>query len=280
MSRLKVAIQGQRASFHDEATHKILGNNIDIAELDNFKAVFKALKNQQVDRAVVAIENSLYGSINEVYDLVLGNNVWICAETYIHVSLCLIGYPGSKIEDIKEIYSHPIALAECGTFFGEQMPDVTRHETHDTAGSVKFIQEIKDISKGAVASKKSAKLYGMSVLAEEIEDNKSNYTRFVVLGNEKVLSPMATKTSIVLTTSSDNKPGSLYKALGVLAENNINLTLLHSRPIIGRAWHYMFYVDLEVSSQSTKFQTACMALKEIGYNVRVLGSYRVGIRPE
>ncbi len=268
-----VAIQGQSASFHDIAAQQYLGHNIELVACDTFAQVFAALASKKADKAVVAIENSLFGSINEVYNLLLKRKFWISGEVFLRISQCLIGLPGSKISDITEVHSHPVALAQCEDYLDSKLAQAERFEHHDTAGSVADIKRWGDPAKAAIASAGAAKLHGMSVLARGIETNKQNYTRFVILDAKRTDDKNATKTSMVLTAQ--HKPGALYRALGVFADLNMNLTKLQSRPVIGRAWHYMFYLDV-VASEPNALSLALKQLKQQGCEVIILGSYKSG----
>lgn len=272
----KVAIQGGHASFHDRAARKYFGEDIETVCCDTFSDVFSSLSTQ-TPFAVVAIENSLYGSINEVYDLLLNTDTSIVGEIYQRVQQCIIGLPNAKIDKIREVHSHPVALAQCSAFLDTHLPFAERFEHTDTALSVRDIKKWGDETKAAIASKEAAALYDVPIIAKNIETNHQNYTRFVVLekGNTKRLDD-ADKTSLVLKTHSDTQPGALYQALGIFAERNLNLTLLHSRPIIGKAWHYMFYVDIVDGVYDGRIDDAIVELKKSGYDIRRLGSYASG----
>lgn len=273
----KVAIQGQSASFHDIAARRFFGDDIETVNFDlPFRNVFDALNSGEFDHAVVAIENSLYGSINEVYDLLLEYKTCIVGEVYLHISQCLVGFPGTALTDIKEVHSHPVALAQCEDFLDDVLSQAERFEHSDTAGSVADIKQWGDPSRAAIASRAAAELHGMNVLAEEIETNKQNYTRFVVLSREQQPAQAADKTSLVLTTPADTKPGALHRALGAFAERNLNLLMLQSRPIIGKAWHYMFYVDIAAASDNPAFKEALEQLQSQGCAIELLGSYKSG----
>lgn len=275
---MKVAIQGEEGSFHDLAAHKLLGSSIEIVSCGNFRETISSLLSGEVEYAVIAIENSLFGTINEVYDLLIKNNVSICGETYLKIKQCLIGLPGTNINEIKEVYSHPVALAQCEDFLESTLPGAKKFEEADTAGSVELIKSIGDKSKAAIAGTQAAELHGMEILAEEIETNKQNYTRFVILDKgHNNINEQANKTSLVLKTPGDVKPGSLFRALGVFAKNEVNLFALHSRPIIGKAWHYMFYLDIDSSPNIPHFDSIISELKNQGCDVKILGSYKNGM---
>lgn len=271
---MKISIQGQVASFHHIAAQSYF-NDPDILGCQSFEQTITALTNKITDFAIVAIENSLYGTINEVYDLILSKEVKICGEIYLRIEQNLISLPDASLNEIAEVYSHPVALAQCEDFLDKQLTNVSRFERHDTAGSVIDIKKWGDKSKAAIASESAAKLHGMKVLARSIETNKQNYTRFVVLCRKDNLTSNtnSNKTSIVLQAQADNKPGSLVNALNIFAKNNINITALHSRPVIGRAWHYMFYIDLEIIKSSKVYDQIFTKLGKLGYKAIVLGDY-------
>lgn len=275
----KIAIQGELASFHDEAARQFFGKNIAIVGCKTFHETFDAL--EAADFALVAIENSLFGSINEVYDLLLKHKYWISGEVYLRIEQCLIGLPGSEITKIKEVHSHPVALAQCEEFLENKLPDAERFEHHDTAASVADIKKWNDRTKAAIASAAAANLHGLSVLAHEIETHKQNYTRFVVISKDQQIDPKANKTSLILGIDDQlhgigDRPGALYHALGAFAKQNINLTKLQSRPLKGKAWHYIFYVDVDSGLNSQEMKTALAELKELDCNVTILGSYVSG----
>ena len=266
-----IAIQGDKASFHDIAATEYFGDSSRIFA-KTFEETVSAVKTGDADYALCAIENSLYGSINEVYDLIKKNKLYITGEVYLRIEQCLIGLPGTKINQITAVHSHPVALAQCGTYLDTTLPDAERSEYHDTAGSVEMIKDLGDPTQAAIAGAGAAELYGMEILAQSIETNKENYTRFVVLSRD---SPSArahnNKTSIVIRT--DHTPGSLYRALGVFANRSINLSKIQSRPIVGAAWNYMMYLDLEVGSHEDSFIEATKELGEQEVEIILLGSY-------
>lgn len=271
----KIAIQGEAVSFHDIVASKFF-NGSDRIYCDTFYEVFESLNKGEADYALVAIENSLYGSINEVYDLLKKNKVSIVGEAYLRIEQCLIGFPDTDLSEVTDVFSHPVALAQCEEFLDTYLPHVNRSEQPDTAGSVKFIKEQGNKAFVAIAGREAAKHYGMTILQESVETNKENYTRFVVLSknSDETLGGKASKTSLIVTTG--HKPGALYHALGAFADQDINLTKLQSRPIIGKAWHYMFYIDLEVSAEDEKFKKAIDQLNQQGCQITVLGSYKAG----
>lgn len=266
-----ISIQGEQASFHDIVANRFFGASARVY-CDTFEETFEALADGRADYALVAIENSLYGSINKVYDLLLKyRDFSIIGESYLRVEQCLIGYPGTQLADIEAVYSHPVALAQCEAFLDTQLPEASRHEASDTAGAVEFIAEQDNPRLAAIASAEAADVYGMEVLVKSIETNKENYTRFVAL-SKVPYGDDANKTSLVVRTS--HQPGALYAALGAFANRSINLSKLQSRPIIGKAWHYMFYVDVDAGI--SELSEAIEELKSQGCEVTLLGSYSRG----
>lgn len=273
----KVSIQGQVASFHDIAAKKFF-DNPNIVGCETFRETVRLLDIGETDYALVAIENSLYGTINEVYDLILRYKFHICGEVFLRIKQNLIGLKESKISDIVEVHSHPVALAQCEDFLDNVLPNAVRFEHHDTAGSVNDIVEWRDKSKSAIASSEAAEFYGLKILEESIETNKQNYTRFVVLSkNQDSYSANSNKTSLVIQTDQDNKSGSLAAVLNIFSDSSVNVTALHSRPIIGKAWHYMFYIDLELGKNDERYEAVLDELALIGCKVTILGNYKSGL---
>ncbi len=276
---MKVAIQGFPGSYHHQAAEHFFNHDIEIAPFENFRQVFEALETGVVDRAVVAIENSLYGSINDTYDLLMQHKPWIIGEVYLHVRLNLLAPMGARLEEITDIYSQAPALAEAKLYLRQNTPAATQHEYPDTALSARYISRQADKNKAAIASEMAAKLYGLEILADGIEDHRHNYTRFVVLSKAQTTIVEANKTSIVLPIS--HKPGALYAALGAFADNNINLSKIESRPIIDHeGWRYLFYMDLEAGLNDDPTKRALKSLKESSGTPIVLGSYIRDILPD
>lgn len=269
---MKVAIQGQKASYHHQAAKHFFGDDIDVVACDTFKEGFESVENNQADYAVIAIENSLYGSINPVYDLLLKKQLWVSGEINLRIQHCLIGIPGSKKNTIEEIYSQIMALAQCENYLDNNFPSAKHIEYHDTVASVELVKKSGDKTKAAIASADSAKLHNMEILDKEIEDNKQNYTRFLVLQNNKTIDSKANKTSLALITS--HEAGSLYRALGVFDKYSINMTKLQSRPIKKQAWRYMFYIDVSIGLNNNILNQALTELETQGCETIVLGSYK------
>ncbi len=271
-----VSIQGEVDSFHYLAAQHLFGSAVETLHRERFREVFEDVQAKRADCAVVAIENSLVGSINEVYDLLRKDGLRITGELYMRISHNLIALPGVELANIQSIYSHPMALMQCETFL-QGLPGVDVHERFDTAGSVAQIATTGDKTAAAIASRQAAQRHKMHLLATDIESDKHNYTRFIVLsplGSVSVSALSNTKTSIILTTN--HTPGALYSALGVFAKRGINLSKLQSRPIIGKGWHYYFYIDFEAGTQEARTQEALRELQDYAGEVTVLGSYVKG----
>lgn len=270
-----VSIQGKSYSFHDIARQKYFGdNNTNVLHCDTFKEVFKDVELGKANYGLVAIENSLFGSIADVYAQLMKKNTLIVGEVYLRINHCLIGLKDTKLSDVAEVHSQLPALAQCEDWLDEHLDFAERVEEHDTAASVEKVASLANNKIVAIASKESARHYGLEVLAEEIESHKQNYTRFIVIAKQKEKNSSAAKTSLILRTN--HKPGALYKALGVFANNNINLSKLESRPIIGKAWYYQFYIDIDSGSQEAKTQKALANLSKIGCEYFELGTYSKG----
>jgi prephenate dehydratase len=269
---MMIAIQGAEGSFHHIAAQHFYGDGHDYLYGESFAEVFAALKNRDADTAVVAIENSLFGSINEVYDLLVEHELPVVGEVVEHIHQNLIGFDGTNLPDIKRVYSHPVALAQCAEWLEKHLPHADVIEHHDTAAAVEYVKVRGKPTAVAIASHLAADIYGMSLLHESIQDEHDNFTRFLVLQRKvrKADVEDADKASLVLTTS--HKPGALYDALGVFKELNCNLTKLQSRPIRGEVWTYQFYIDVEAGPDL--IDEACAALKKQECTVQVLGTYK------
>ena len=268
----KIAIQGAEASYHDIAAGRLFPAITPRLFCESFSDIFEALGDDTTDYGLCAVENSLYGSINEVYDLLFTHKPYIVGEVYLRIKHCLIGLPGADVSRLAKVYSHPIALAQCTAYLDTTLRHAEREEYYDTAGSVCLIKESGNPAFAAIASEQAAELYGLPILARSIETNKQNFTRFIALSKAKATGDKLNKTSLILTT--DHQPGALYEALGAFARHSLNLTKLQSRPIIGKAWHFMFYIDVEENADAPRLHEALQELAAQGCKVTVLGSYQ------
>jgi prephenate dehydratase len=221
------------------------------------------------EAALIPIENSLAGSIHQNYDLLLQHKLHIVGEYLLRVRHCLIGFPGVKKGDIDRVISHPQALGQCAKYL--RGLGVKVEPAYDTAGSVKMLKASGDRSTAAIASHRAAEIYSMHILQEGIEDNPENYTRFLAIHGDPVVPTGEAKTSIVFTLK--NQPGALFKALSVFALRDIDLTKIESRPLQGKPWEYLFYIDFVGSVNESHVQKALDHLGEYAMMLRVLGSY-------
>lgn len=268
---MKVAIQGEPGSFSSEAATK-LTPGAEIVPCAVSAEVFASLSSGSVDAAVIPIENSLAGSVLEHFDLLLAHDVRVVAEMPLRIRHNLIGVPGSKTSEIQRAFSHPVALAQCRRFFAAH-PGMQAVAFYDTAGSVKHIMETGDTHAGAIASQAAAKHYGAQVLEAEIEDNPENYTRFFLVRRAADAAPDPQANKISVAFSVENRPGSLASVLNELSTLGTNLTKIESRPVHGKPWQYVFYVDCQISS-SEEGSRALDALRRHCGMVKELGRYR------
>lgn len=269
-----VAIQGVKGSFHHEAANRLVPQ-AEPLECVTFQDVFAAVVDETADYGVVAIENSLYGSINPVYNLLDRNQLWIAGETTLLVEQYLIGPAENTLEALNtrdaEVRTMFPAFAQCELWLQDHLPHTKRVEVYDTAVSVRQIMKKNDPMRVAIAGKYAADTYGGIIIAGPINDDPYNHTRFVLLTKEPQPATDATRTSIILVT--DHSEGSLYNALGAFAEQDINLSKLDSHPIPGDRRHYAFYIDMEIGLETPAAQAALENVRARGCTVKVLGSY-------
>ncbi|HXZ11450.1 MAG TPA: prephenate dehydratase [Candidatus Sulfotelmatobacter sp.] len=268
--RRRVAIQGERGSFSEEAAIRLLGEEIEIVPRATFEGMFSAVGERAADCALAPIENSLAGSVHRSFDLLEEHALSIVGEVIIPIAHNLIGAPGATLQQIRVVESHPVALAQCERFFIEH-PGLKRIATEDTAGSVRRVVEAGDASRAAIASRRAAELYGGAILQEHLEDSSENYTRFLLLSASCEPARAADKLSIVFQTA--HLPGALHRALEPFARRDINMLKIESRPVHGRPWEYRFYLDLEISASDPVAVAALEELRRHSVNLRILGSY-------
>jgi 3-deoxy-7-phosphoheptulonate synthase len=272
---VRVGFQGEHGAYSEKAL-SLYFSSMDAKSipLSSFRKVFDAVLQGEVRYGVVPMENSLAGSIHENYDLFLQYpDIKILGERRVRIRHTLIGRPGAGLKDIRKVYSHPQGLAQCARFLDEALPEAERVPYYDTAGSVGFIAGQSDNSLAAIASEEAAAVNGMSVLKEGIETNPSNYTRFFIIGNaDEPSEPDANTASLVFAVP--DKSGALFSCLKVLADRGINMKKLESRPILGKPWEYMFYLDVQLPGDPAVFSEAVESLKEVSEDLRVLGVFR------
>lgn len=272
----RVAFQGERGAFSEEAAIALLGERITLVPRPTFEQLFESIRDGAADYILAPIENSLAGSVHRSFDLLVDSDLSIIGEVIIPIAHYLIGASGAKFEDVAIVESHPVALAQCERFFRAH-PKLRRIATEDTAGSVRSVTAAGDHGRAAIASRRAARTYDGVILQEHLEDNRENYTRFLLLAPANGSPADANKLSLVFEL--DHKPGALLRALEPFARRGINLMKIESRPVHGKPWQYRFYLDLQASRSQPE---AATALEELGREVvglRILGSYVAAQRP-
>lgn len=271
---VKVCIQGYSGAFHEIAARLCFApRQVEIQPALTFEEVVDSLESAQVvDAGLMAIENTLAGSLMHNYKLLHRSRLHIVGETYLRIKQNLMALPGVRIEELREVHSHPIAIEQCRAFFRAH-PHIRLVEMEDTALAARNIRDTQSRHIGAIASTLASEIYSMDILAEGIETNKKNHTRFLVLSRTPVRREGADKVSLSFSVS--HQVGSLYKVLAVLAAYNINLTKVQSAPIIGKPWEYRFFVDF-ISAGTVGYDHAIEAIRPLAHDLRVLGVYPQG----
>ena len=274
--QIKIAIQGGFGAFHEiAATHYFNDHDIEIMPNNTFKDLMKSLHQRKADFGIMAIENSLAGSILPNYTLIKESHMHIVGEIYLRIRQNLVALKGQKIKDISEVFSHPMAILQCQLFF-DKYPGIKLIESIDTALSAKHIFDEKIIGRGAIASDLAAEKYGLEVLASGIETNKMNYTRFLILKEENGFSDKinsVNKASIHFALA--HKSGSLSKILSILSYYDINLSKIQSLPIMGKDWEYLFYIDV-IFEDYEWYKKSLEAIKPFTSDLGILGEYEKG----
>jgi prephenate dehydratase len=269
-----VAFQGELGAFSADASRKLLGNEIELAPCETFEQMFASVEEGRADYCLAPIENSLFGSVYQNYDLLLKHNLRITGEVNLRIVHNLIAPPETKLEEVRRVYSHPVALGQCLHFLAAH-PEMQQVAAYDTAGSVKMLMASREPRAAAIASATAAEVYGARVLVAEIEDDPQNFTRFLLLAREDAAAeppPEADKTSIVFAL--ENRTGSLYRAMAVFALRDIDLTKIESRPLVGRPWEYSFYLDFIGHTAEARVRNALAHLAEFAASIKVLGCYQ------
>ena len=275
---LRVAFQGELGAFSEAAAIQLLGDRIRTVPRATFDAAFKAVPEGAADALLVPVENSLAGSVVRVYDLLLESDLAIVAETILPIEHHLIGCPGATLQGLRSVASHPMALAQCERFFSSH-PGLKRVPAEDTAGSVREALARGDKSGAAIAGRRAAEHYLGVILAEDIQDNAENFTRFVLLIPEKEasawLSPEARKISLAMRLA--HRPGALLASLEPFAKHSINLLKIESRPIHGRPWEYQFFIDVEAADVA-RLDQGLAEVRSATSELRILGRYAAASR--
>jgi prephenate dehydratase len=273
MNKPTVAFQGEAGAYSELAVLEYFSQDITSIPCHAFEDVFVAVSQDDQRRGLIPIENSLAGSIHRNYDLMLHYDLHIVGEHYLRVSHCLLGLPGAKIEDIRCVRSHPQALSQCEANLKRLGVEMVAEA--DTAGSARMVRERNEPHTAALASRRAAEVNNLQILAENMEDNPANFTRFLILEKQpnQVADPQSGDYKTSLVFSLKNHPGSLFKALSVFALRDIDLTKIESRPIQGKPWEYLFYIDFAGHVSQMACGRALEHLQELAPFIRILGSY-------
>ena len=269
-----VAFQGESGAYSEEAVRQYFAD-AEVTPCRTFEGIFAAVEEGEADYGMLPIENSLAGSVIQAYELLMEHDLRVRAEAILRVRHNLMAAPGTTMEDLTRVKSHPQALAQCEHYLIRRGLEAIPH--FDTAGSARDLAENPEPGCGVIASALAAELYGLEILESDVEDLRFNYTRFFVLGLEDPPRAQRSKTSLIFTTR--HHPGALYDSLGEFARRNINLLKIESRPRRNRPWQYLFYLDFEGHWQDPECETALMGLLRRSSFVKLLGSYPAATTP-
>lgn len=273
---VRVAFQGARGAFSEEAAVKLLGEDVSLVPRANFESLFQAIDDRTADFILAPIENSLAGFVHACYDLLLDSKLFISGEVIIPINHYLIACAGASLEGIATVESHPVALDQCRRFLAAN-PRIRRIAAEDTAGSVARVVEQGDPTRAAIAGKRAADQYGGVILREHLEDSSENYTRFLLLTPAAEFPEGADKVSLVIELP--HQPGALHNALEPFARRGIDLLKIQGRPVKGRPWEYCFYLDLRSSPNDVELTAALNELRDGRVETRILGAYRSAVVP-
>jgi prephenate dehydratase len=274
--KTRVAFQGERGAFSEEAAVKLLGEQIELVPRPTFEAMFASIGEGTADFVLAPVENSLFGSVYRNYDLLLESKFTVGAEVVLPIAHNLIGPPGATFEQVRTVQSHPVALGQCTRFF-EEHPAIHKVVAEDTGGSAREVVAAGDPSRAAIASRRAAQIYGGVILQSHLEDHHENYTRFLLLA--PAIAAPANADKISLVTFLKHQPGALFKALEPIARRNISLSKIESRPLVGHPWEYCFYLDLLASPDAPETKAALDELRQRTREMRILGCYAAAALP-
>jgi arogenate/prephenate dehydratase len=266
---VRIAFQGEPGAYSEAAALRF-SDHADVVPCESFEDVFAAVASGTATHGILPVENSSGGSIHRNFDLLLEHDLPIVGEVTLPITHNLMALPGTRLEDVRRILSHPQALAQCERFL-RSMSGVSVEATYDTAGSAKLVKEHNFTDAAAIASERAAQVFGLDILRAEIQDYADNITRFLLVSRTGETGDQVDKTTVVF--SLPNEPGSLFKALSVFALRDIDLTKIESRPIRGRPWEYLFYVDIPIGRHDPRCARALVHLAEFARSMRTLGSY-------
>lgn len=268
--KIRVVFQGADGAYSQAAMHAYFGEKVDSFHVDTFRDAMGAIEEGRADFAVLPIENSTAGIVSEIYDLLVEYENYIVGEQVIPIVHCLLGIPGSKIEEIQMVYSHPQSLMQSSHFLLKH-PDWKQISMQNNAFATKKVAEDHDKKQAAIASAFAGKLYGLEVLQEAVQNDKNNSTRFIIVTNQKIFRKEAGKVSICFEVTHES--GSLYHALSHFIYNRLNISKIESRPIESRNWEYRFFLDFEGNLSEPAVKNALRGLREETINMKILGNY-------
>jgi len=279
LSMKKIAFQGRKGAYSDCAAHYLFGEDIETLPMDTFEEIYQAIETGEADGGAIPIENSTAGSIEANYDLLYKWRHRIVGEVMLRIEHTLCVMPGVKLGDLKRVYSHPQALAQCSKFFAEN-PQIKAVPAFDTAGSAEELAARKAKDEGAIASAYAAKIYNLDILKAGLENLKgTNFTRFY--GIQKIPAAFSgtegAKTTMLFELADNNAVGALYNALGCFAKRGINLTRCESRPHPDKPWEYIFHVSFEANVNEDRARAALAELKNYTNNMYILGTFKKGV---
>ena len=269
MDRTRVVFQGAEGAFSQAAMIQYFGEGINSFHVDSFRDAFCAIEEGSADFAVLPIENSTAGIVNEIYDLLVEFENYIVGEQIIKIEHCLLGLPGTKMEEIKTVYSHPQSLMQSARFLSAH--EWRQISLPNNAFAARKVADDGDRSQAAIAGEYAGKVYGLEVLKKPVNQSATNSTRFIIITNQKIFLKEAKKISICFEVP--NESGSLYHMLSHFIYNNLNMTKIESRPIEGRNWEYRFFIDFDGNLEDSAVKNALRGLRDEARNMRILGNY-------
>jgi len=273
MKKLKIAFQGEYGAFSEQAAIAYFGKNCIPVPRENFKDVFEDVVQQRTAFGIIPIENSVFGSVHQNFDLLQEFSLYIVGELKLRIKMNLMVLPGTILKDVRHVYSHPQGLGQSDKFL-RKLKNVSLHPFYDTAGAAKMISLEQKNDSAAIASEQAATHYGLTILKKSIETDHRNFTRFLVLSSKTIQPKFNAKTSLIFATK--HIPGSLVYCLSSFAERSINLLKIESRPFVGKPWEYLFFVDIDSHQKDKNCVSALNELKKHTSYLKILGSYEVG----
>lgn len=271
--RKMIAFQGEFGAFSEQAALAFFGAECEPVPRENFRDVFQDVLKKKVHAGIVPVENSLFGSVHQNFDLLQEYPLKIVGEVKLRIRMNLMALPGTALKDVRDVYSHPQALGQSDRYL-RTLKDVTLHQFYDTAGAAKMIAEKGKKNAAAIASLQAAEHYQLKVLKKGIETDRQNFTRFVVLSRTAVRPQRHAKTSLIFATK--HAPGSLVQCLSLFADRGVNLLKIESRPFVGKPWEYLFFVDVATGQDDPRLASALTAMKRLTSSMKILGSYDIG----